>query len=100
MKSVRIRSYSGPYFPTVGMNTQRYSVSFRIQFECEKKRARITPNTYTFYAVIISYFRFKIVSDHLEIVLFFFQQNTSLNLFTISGDLILKTQGITGATKP
>ena len=26
VKSVRIRSYSGPHFPTFGLNTERYSV--------------------------------------------------------------------------
>ena len=30
MKSVRIRSFSGPYFPSFGLNTERYSVSLRI----------------------------------------------------------------------
>ena len=30
VKSVRIRSYSGPQFPTFGLNTGRYSVSLRI----------------------------------------------------------------------
>ena len=25
MKSVRIRSFSGPYFPTFGLNMERYS---------------------------------------------------------------------------
>ena len=29
VKSVRIRSYSGPYFPTFGLNTERYGVSLR-----------------------------------------------------------------------
>ena len=52
VKSVRIRSYSGPHFPAFGLNTQRYSVSHRIQSECEKMRTRITPNTDTFYAVM------------------------------------------------
>ena len=28
IKSVRIRSYSGPYFPAFGMNTERYGISF------------------------------------------------------------------------
>ena len=51
MKSVRIRSYSGPYFPVFGMNTERYGVSLRIQFECRKMRTRTTPNTNTFNAV-------------------------------------------------
>ena len=27
MKSVRIRCYSGPHFPTFGLNTERYGVS-------------------------------------------------------------------------
>ena len=47
-----IRSYSGPYFPAFGLNTERYSVSLHIQSECGKIRTRITPNTDTFYAVI------------------------------------------------
>ena len=42
-------------FPAFELNTERYSVSLRVQFECEKMRekmpTRITPNTYTFYAV-------------------------------------------------
>ena len=45
MKSVHIRSYSGPYFPAFGLNTERYSVEMR------KMRTRITPNTGTFYVV-------------------------------------------------
>ena len=54
VKGVRIRSFSGPYFPAFGLNTERYSVSFRIQSEYRKIRTRITPNTDTFYAVLIS----------------------------------------------
>ena len=50
-KSVRIRSYSGRYFATLGLNTERYSVSLRIQSKCEKIRTRITPNMDTFLAV-------------------------------------------------
>ena len=61
-KCVRIRSYSGPHFSAFGLNTERYSVSLRIQSECGKMRTlfmqchchwkcRITPNTDTFYAV-------------------------------------------------
>ena len=30
IKSVHIRRYSGPHFPVLGMNTERYSVSLRI----------------------------------------------------------------------
>ena len=51
VKSVRVRTYSGPHFPAFGLNTGRYSVYFRIQSQWGKIRTRITPNTETFYAV-------------------------------------------------
>ena len=51
MKSVHSRSSSGPHFPALGLNTERYSVSLHIQSECVKMQTRITPNTDTFYAV-------------------------------------------------
>ena len=31
VKCVRIRSFSGPYFPAFGLNTDRYEASLRIQ---------------------------------------------------------------------
>ena len=43
--------YSVPYFAALGLNTERYGVSLRIQSECEKIGTRKTPNTGTFYAV-------------------------------------------------
>ena len=52
VKKVRIRSYSGPYFPTFGLNTERYCLSLRIRSECGKIRTGITPNKDTFYAVL------------------------------------------------
>ena len=48
VKSVRIRSYSGPHFPAFGLNTERYTVFLRIQSECGKLWIRITPNKGTF----------------------------------------------------
>ena len=36
VKSVRIRSFSGPYFPAFGLNTKIYSADIRIQFKCRK----------------------------------------------------------------
>ena len=48
-----MRNYSGPYFPTFGLNTERNRVSLRIQSESGKIRTRITQNTNTFYAVYI-----------------------------------------------
>ena len=53
VKSVHIRSYSGPYFPTFGLNKERYRVSIRIESYCGKIQipTRITLNTDTFYAV-------------------------------------------------
>ena len=32
--------FSGPYFPTFGLNTERYWVSLRIQSECAKTQTR------------------------------------------------------------
>ena len=52
VKSVRIRSYSGPYFPAFERNTERYGVCLHIQLECGKIRTRRTPNTGTFHAVV------------------------------------------------
>ena len=54
MKSVRIRSYSGPYLPAFRLNTERYSVSLRIQSKCGKIWTKITPNTDTFHTVHIA----------------------------------------------
>ena len=51
IKIVRIRSYSGPYFPAFELNAEIYGASFRLQSKCRKIRTRITPNTDTFYAV-------------------------------------------------
>ena len=51
MKGFRIRSFSGLYFPAFGLNTEIYSVSLHIQFECGKIRARKTPKKDTFDVV-------------------------------------------------
>ena len=37
-------------FSCIGLNTERYGVSLRIQHECRKMRTRITPDTNTFHA--------------------------------------------------
>ena len=54
VESVLIRSYSGPHFSAFGLNTQKYSISLRIQSECGKMRTRITPTTDTFHALCSS----------------------------------------------
>ena len=51
LKSVHIRSYSGPHFPEFRLNKERNSVSLHIQSEYGKMRTRIPLNTDTFYAV-------------------------------------------------
>ena len=55
VKSVRARSYSGPHFPTFGLNTERYVEYLSIQSKCGKMRTRITPPTVTFYTVLTIY---------------------------------------------
>ena len=51
VKRVRIRSFSGPYFPAFGLDTERYSVSLRSQSEYGKMQTRKTPSMDTFHAV-------------------------------------------------
>ena len=53
VKSVRIGSYSGSYFPAFGLNKERYGASLRIQPKCGKLRTRTTPNTDTFHAAFV-----------------------------------------------
>ena len=43
--------FSGPYCPAFGLNTERYSVSHRIQSECGKILTGKTPNMDTFHIV-------------------------------------------------
>ena len=65
VKSVHIRSYSGPYFPAFELNTERYGVFLRIHSEFGKMRTRITPNTDTFHAVHFIHFRGTFFQAHL-----------------------------------
>ena len=51
VKVVHIWELFWSVFPAFGLNTERYSLSIRIQSECGEKRTRITPNTDTFYVV-------------------------------------------------
>ena len=49
VKSVCIRSFSVSYFPALGLNTERYSVSPCLQSACGKIGTRKTPNMDTFH---------------------------------------------------
>ena len=40
LKSVKIRSFSGPYFPVFGPDMEIYSVNLRIQSKCRKIQAK------------------------------------------------------------
>ena len=40
VKSIQIRSFSGPYFPAFGLNIEIYGVNLRIQSEYRKIRTR------------------------------------------------------------
>ena len=67
LKSVRIRTYFGPYFPAFGLHTGRYFVSLGIQSECRKMRTKITPNTGTFHVVVVfSLSVIRVRKSHLQ----------------------------------
>ena len=51
VKSVRIRSYSSPYLPGFGLNTKRYSASFRLPSSSQVQE--ITNQTDNFYSVLV-----------------------------------------------
>ena len=51
VKSARIRSFSGLYFPAFGLNTERYGVFLLIQSKCGKIRTSKSLNTDTFHAM-------------------------------------------------
>ena len=53
MKSVRVRSFSDPFFPAFGLNAKIYGLNLRIQFERGEMQTRKIPNTNTIYAVLI-----------------------------------------------
>ena len=59
MKNVYILNFSSPHFPEFGLNTDKYSVSLRIQSECRKIWTKKTPNTEKFYAVNDIYIFFE-----------------------------------------
>ena len=71
VKSVRIRSYFGPRFPSFGLNTERCSISLYIQSEWGKMRTRITPNTDTFYAVWLTSIRYVFLYIYIYILYFY-----------------------------
>ena len=62
VKSLRIRSNSGPHFQASVLNTERYGVSLRIQSECGKMRTRTISNMNTFYAVL----QMEKIQKHLQ----------------------------------
>ena len=53
VKRVRIRSYSGPHFAWLELNTKRPDVSLRIQSEYVKMRTRLIPIKKLFCTVVV-----------------------------------------------
>ena len=75
MKSVRIRSYSGPRFPTFELYTVRYGVSLRIQSECGPENADQNNSEYGHFLLSDYLFRkVKQVKVGLKnIIIFYFR---------------------------
>ena len=53
MRSVRIWSFSGPFFPAFEPNTDIHTVSHHVQSKCDKMRTWKTLNTDTFHAAFV-----------------------------------------------
>ena len=65
MKSVCIRSFTGPYFPAFGLNAGDTEYSVRMR----EIQARKTPNTDTFHAVIDTNKKINVISILLILLL-------------------------------
>ena len=52
-KKCSYSSFSGLYFPVLGINTEIYGVNLSIQSKCGEIRTRKTPNTDPFHAADI-----------------------------------------------
>ena len=52
VKIIQIQGFSGPHFPTFGLNMEIYSVNLRTQSKFGKIRTRKTTYLDSFYAVI------------------------------------------------
>ena len=64
VKSVRVQRFFGLYFPTLGWNTERYSVPLRSQSECGKIRTKNSPNRDTFYEALKSHLKLGYINPY------------------------------------
>ena len=71
VKSVRIRSYSGPYFLAFWLNTERYRVSLYIHSDCREIRTGIALNTDTSHAVTMPSQKILLWRSYYEFSQFF-----------------------------
>ena len=68
-------------FPAFRLNTERYSVSLRIQSKCGKIQTRINPNMDTFYAVIDLVVKlFSVGHSHLGAIIELWNHISALNI--------------------
>ena len=70
LKSVCIWRFYGPYFPTFGLNTERYSVPLRLQCEWVEIQTRNTPNTDTFHTVVLQVWKSNDTVSFFNLALF------------------------------
>ena len=68
VKSISIRSYSGPCFPAFKLNTEKYSLFLHIQFERRKIRTKKTWHAVTFYPVLGEFVLHFYRSSKVELV--------------------------------
>ena len=87
MKSVRIRSFSGPHFPAFGLNTERYGVSLSLFIPNEGKYGpeKLQIQTLFMHCILIEYlFKAAIVHKCILKILFL---NVSPPLWVTSNGL-------------
>ena len=76
VKSVRIRSYSGPHFSAFRLNMEKFGVSLRIQSECGKCRSEyLLIRTYFTQSIYPLFFDFWQTESHFLNKVFSFSRN-------------------------
>ena len=87
VKSVRIRSFSGPYFLVFGLNMERYGVSLHIQTEGDKIRT-IKLRIRTLFTQCTAVNHRKMSKKVHQKICYYFAQNFKVGIFGIGSNTL------------
>ena len=97
IKSFRIWSFFGLYFPVFGMNTEIYRLNLRIQSECGNMRIRKPPNTTFFIAPYVCITRWLLCWHYFAV--FTVSSGKNPHVLLVSVQLTLNSDKKTSKTR-